>query len=143
MVEAGIFYSDGAQVWKPVTNMGDFKTFDVLTLSFTTERGNRSSLVERMWSYQNNDTVALRDTAWWGDDIYYVGILPNGDFFTKQDPEDDEKIITFSGRDGVRTGRVNCPRTFPADATMHRFIGAYLAPADWERALAIFERDMF
>ena len=142
-VEAGLFYKNGDQVWKPLTEMGDFKTFDVLTLTFTHERGNRSALIERRWSRQNNDTVAARDKAWWGDDIYYVGVLPNGDFFTKQDPENDEKIITFSGNDGTRSGVIECPRTWPADATMHRFVGAYLEPADWERALAVFERDMF
>lgn len=143
MVEAGLLYADGEQVWKPVTNMGDFKTFDVLTFSFTTERGNRSALLPRMWSRQNNDTKAASDLAWWGDDIYYVGVLPNGDYFTTQIPEDDEKIKTFSGVDGADTGIVECPRTFPADATMHRFIGAYLSPADWERALAVFEAEMF
>lgn len=143
MVEAGLLYSDGAQVWKPVTQMGDFKSFDVLTFSFTTERGNRAALIERRWSHQNNDLVARRDKAWWGDDIYYVGVLPNGDFFTTQIPENDEKIKTFSGVDGTDTGIVECPRTFPAEATMHRFIGAYLEPEAWESALAVFEAEMF
>ncbi len=143
MVEAGILYSDGEQVWKPTTQMGDFKTFDVLTLSFTTERGNRRALIARHWSYQNNDTRPASDLAWWGEDFYYVGVLSNGDFFTTQIAENDEKIITFSGNDGVRSGVVECPRTWPVDATMHIFIGAYLEPAAWERALAVFERDMF
>ncbi len=143
MVEAGILYSDGTQVWKPTTQMGDFQTFDVLTFSFTTERGNRSALLSRHWSRQNNDIVAMRNTAWWGDDIYYVGVLPNGDFFCKQEPENDEKIVTFSSVDGSQSGIVEAPRTFPAEATMHRFIGAFLEPAAWESALAIFEAEMF
>ncbi len=143
MTEVGILYTGDVRIWKPLAQVGEFKKTDVLTFSFTTERGNRSALVARMWSYQNNDTVARQDKAWWGDDIYYVGVLPNGDFFTTQMPENDEKIITFSGVDGTRSGVTECPRTFPVDATMHRFVGAYLEPAEWETALAIFEAEMF
>ena len=143
MVDVGILYRDEAQVWKPLTQVGAFKKTDVLTFSFTTERGNRAALRARMWSHQNNDFVARRNKAWWGDDIYYVGVLPNGDFFTTQNPENDEKIVTFSGDDGARSGVALCPRTFPADATMHRFIGAYLEPVAWESALAVFEAEMF
>ncbi len=142
MIEIGILYSDRTPVWKPLTQVGDFKKIDVLTFSFTTERGNRQALKGRMWSRQNNDIVARQDKAWWGDDIYYVGVLPNGDYFTTQMPENDEKIATFSS-DGTRLGNIDCPRTFPADAIMHRFIGGYLEPAEWEQALAVFEAEMF
>ncbi len=143
MVEVGILYADGAKVWKPVPQTGDFKKTDVLTFSFTTERGNRSALKGRMWSRQNNDLVAKRDKAWWGEDIYYVGVMPDGRYFTTQNPENDEKILTFDGNDGTRLGTVDCPRTFPPGAIIHRFVGGYLEPADWERALAVFETDMF
>lgn len=143
MVEMGILYSDLSKVWKPVSDAGLFIKTGVLTFSFTTQRGNRSALVQRRWSRQNNDIVAARDTAWWGDDIYYVGILPNGDFFTAQLPVDDEEIITFSDVDGTNTGIATSPRTFPADAIMHKFIGDYLNPGQWQIALAIFETEMF
>ena len=143
MIELGILYLGNRQIWKPLTQIGDFPKIDVLTLSFTSERGNRLALRARMWSRQNNDIVAARGKPWWGEDIYYVGVLSNGDFFTTQVPENDEKIVTFSGSDGTRVGAIDCPRTFPADATMHRFIGAYLDPAAWERSLVIFETEMF
>ena len=143
MVEVGILYADGAKVWKPLAEMGDFKKTDVLTFSFTTERGNRSALIARMWSRQNNQTNPRQSVAWWGEDFYYVGVLPNGDFFTTQLAENDEKLITFSSNDGARSGVAISPRTFPTDATIHRFVGAYLEPANWERALAVFERYMF
>ncbi len=142
-VEVGILYTSLLQVWRPLAEIGDFKKTGVLTLSFTTERGNRLALLERMWSVQNNDVVAKQDKAWWGEDIYYVGVLPTGDFFTTQIPENDEKIIVRSGSHGGTFGTIDCPRTFPADATMHRFIGGYVDPSAWEIALAIFERDMF
>lgn len=142
-MEVGILYAGGAKVWKPLTSIADFQKTDVLTFSFTTVRGVRSALVARMWSYQNNDTVARQAKAWWGDDIYYVGVLPNGDFFTTQTPENDEKIPKFSARDGTRSGIVECPRTWPADATMHRFVGGYLPPEAWDLALDTFEREMF
>lgn len=143
MVDFGILYSDFTQVWKPISAIGDFRTYGVLTLSSTTERGNRSALVERWWSYQNNELVAKQDKPWWGEDIYYVGVMPNSDFFTFQNPEFDEKIVTFSGVNGTRSGTVDCPRTVPADATMHRFIGEYVEPKIWERALEVFETEMF
>lgn len=143
MVKMGILYVDGSKVWKPVSDAGLFVKIGVLTFSFTTERGNRSALLLRMWSRQNNDIVARRDKAWWGDDIYYVGVMPDGRYFTTQVDENDEKIMAFSVEDGERIGTIDCPRNFPADATIHRFIGGYLEPDEWKKALIIFEREMF
>lgn len=142
-VEVGILYKDGTQVWKPLEKISDFKKTDVLTITLTTERGNRLALLARMWSYQNNDLVAARNKTWWGEDNYVIGIMPDGRFFTYQYADFDDKFRARSTTDGTDAGEIQRPPMFPTNATVHAFVGAYLEPKEWEKALAVFETEMF
>ncbi len=142
-IEVGIFYADGIKVWKPLSEISNFRKDGVLTITLTSERGNRSALLARMWSYQNNDRVAKRNKAWWGDDNYVVGIMPDNRFFTYQYSDYDDTFRARSTIDGSDAGTIQRPSMFPTDAIIYTFIGAYLEPLEWEKALIIFERDMF
>lgn len=142
-VQVGILYSDQVQVWKPVLEVESFRLDEVLTFSFTTERGNRSALKHRMWSRQNNDIVAARDKPWWGDDFYAIGIMPDGRYFTTQWPENDRLLYACSCIDGQAAGTIERDLGFPPQATVTIFKGGYLEPAEWEKALAVFETEMF
>ena len=142
VVELGILYSDQEQVWKPVLDAALFRQTGVLTLSFTWERGNRSAFIGRMFSRQNNERHTPQNKPWWGDDSYGIGIMPNGDYMTKQWSDDDEFLILRSAEDGHITGRVQVPSLFPAEATVTVFEGAYLDPPEWEKALAVYVAEM-
>lgn len=143
MVELGILYSDLTQVWKPLADVGDFVTDGVLTITITSERGNRQALLARMWSRQNNDIQAQQDSPWWGEDNYLIGVMPQNRFFTYQWADGDENLRARSTVDGTDDGTISLSRAFPPQATLTVFRGAYLVPADWLVALAVFEAEMF
>ena len=69
--------------------------------------------------------------------------MPDGRFFTYQYPDFDDKLRARSIVDGSDAGIVQRPPMFPTDATVYVFVGAYLEPPEWERALAVFEARMF
>ena len=143
MIEVGILYSDLTKVWKPFGDVGDFRNDGVLTITITAERGNRQALLARMWSRQNNDIVAAHNSAWWGEDNYLIGVMPGNTFFTFQWADGDENIRTRSTVDGSDTAPISLSRVFPPQATLTVFRGAYLEPADWLVALAVFESEMY
>lgn len=143
MIEVGILYSDLTPVWKPIADKDDFVKTGVLTLSVTSERGNRQALLARMWSWQNNEAVTPQDSPWWGEDNYLIGTMPNNTFFTYQWADNDENLVTRSTVDGTVDGSISLSRAFPPQANITVFRGAYLEPADWLVALAKFEAEMF
>jgi len=142
-VEVGILYDDLTQVWKPIADVGDFVTDGVLTISITSERGNRQALLARLWSWQNNETKTPQDATWWGEDNYAIGVMPQNRFFTFQWADGDENLQTRSTIDGTGLAPISLSRVFPPQATVTVFRGAFLEPADWLVALAVFEADMF
>lgn len=143
MLQVGILYDDLTVAWVPINDMTALRLDGVLTISITARRGNRQSLAARMWSRQNNDIVASRDTTWWGEDNYAIGVMPDGRFFTTQWAAFDWTLWTRNISDGGRAASIESPRPWPAGATVTVFRGAYLEPAAWEAALAKFEREMF
>ena len=143
MLDLGILYSDGEQQWRSITDIGLFRLTEVLTLSFTSQRGLRSALKGRYWSWQNNEERPVKNVAWWGEDFYGVGVLPDETYVVRQWAKDDEFLIAHSIADGSSAGRIQAPVTFPENATVTIFEGGYLAPNDWRTALAVFESEMF
>ncbi len=143
MLEVGVLYSDGSMAWAPMDDMTALRLIGVLTISVTAGRGNRRALVARMWSRQNNDLVAARDAAWWGEDNYAIGVMPDGRFFTTQWADGESNLYARRIADGARAGIIDYPRPWPEGAAVTIFRGAYLVPAAWERALAVFEAEMF
>ncbi len=142
-MEVGILYSDLSQVWKPFDDLDDFRTDGVLTITITSERGNRQALAARMWSRQNNDIQAARDSPWWGEDNYVIGVMPDNRFFTFQWADSEAFLHTRSSVDGSVQDPIALSRVFPPQANVNVFRGAYLLPADWLVALAVFEAEMF
>jgi len=139
MIEVGILYSDKTEVWKPLAAVKDFRRDGVIFFAITSERGNRKALCARRWNRQNDDRFTPKGLPWWGEDKYAICVMPNGDFFTRQWAETDEFIYLRSGVDGKDTERIPSPITFPAEAVVTKFIGAYLEPPEFEKVLAIFK----
>jgi len=140
----GILYAyELTDDWKPISETANFRLDGVLTLTVTSERGNRQALKSLEWSRQNNDTVVARNTAWWGEDNYAIGLMPDGRYFTTSWPDNDEKIVTRSIIDGALRVPIMARRAFPPQAAVTVFIGFYLEPALWTQALAVFEARMF
>lgn len=143
MIEIGILYADDQQVWKPIAEKGDFRLDGVLCLTLTTERGNPSAICARMFSFQNNDLVAKSNLAWWGEDSYAIGVMPDNSFFTYQWAENDELLYARSIDTGEQTTRIERPVFWPSGADVTVFTGEYLEPPEWEKALEVFKTELF
>jgi len=143
MLQVGILYSDWSQIWKPLSEIELFRRDGVLTITITRERGNRQALSARMWSFQNNDKANPMGVSWWGEDNYAVGIMPDETFFTTQWSDEDEFLWARSTIDGQPAGTIVRPSRFPTEATVVVFRGDYVNPPTWEKALEIFETEMF
>ncbi len=143
MLDVGILYDDLTVAWTPINDMTALRLDGVLTISITAKRGTRTALKPRMWSRQNNDIVAARDKAWWGEDNYAIGVMPDGRYFTTQWADGDANLYARTITDGAEAASIDYPRPWPAGALVTVFRGAYLEPAAWETALAKFEREMF
>jgi len=142
-MEVGILYDDFSQVWKPIAEKADFQLTGVLTITLTLERGNDRARLAGMFSRQNNDIVAKSDLAWWGEDYYALGVMPDNSFFTYQWAENDELLYARSIETGQRTTPIERPVFWPKGADVTVFVGEYLPPDEWEKALKIFETEMF
>lgn len=138
-IQVGILYSDWTQVWKFISDIDDLRKDGVLTITITSERGNKSSICARMWSLRNDKRFS---GAWWGDDKYAIGVLSDS-FFTMQWADEDEFFHTRLIEDGSISDKIPRIQTFPPEADVTIFTGAYLEPPEWKKALKIFKNEMF
>ena len=138
-MEIGILYSDLTQVWKPFSEIADFRKDGVLMITLTTARGNRKALVKRLWARRNIDGY-----GWWGEDYYAIGII-DGKFFCRQWDESD-LYPRMRPIDNPHVEWEVWPepvKLFPEGAEVHIFVGKYVPQQQWEEALRIFEAELY
>ncbi len=126
-MEIGILYNDFTQVWKPFSEIADFKKEEVLIIVATTERGTRKGLVFRLWEH----------------DTYAIAVESKSIFWDQWDDED--KRIYGRNLDDLNGANVFFFKTrqFPAGASMYIFTGGYVEPPDWKAAITVMDNEMF
>jgi hypothetical protein len=127
-MHVGILYADMTQDWASFDHVDGLSRDGVLTITLTTERGNRKALVARLW----------------GSDYYALGRIGENYFFTDKWDEGDEMLrIKRLDKPHDTWKPMVRPCRWPDSAKIVRFVGGYVPPEDWQRALQVFEREMF
>ena len=143
MLEIGILYSDFIQVWKPFSDVGDFKKDGVLVIVLTTERGNRKALCARMWNRANRYDVT---EPWHGGDNYAIGVWGDYFFVDQWDDMDDHlHIRRTDDPHNLSVKQMNIPRPnrWPSDSTVMVFRGEWVLQDQWHDAIRIMDEEMF
>ena len=125
MIELGVMYSDLSIQWEPLDRISNINREDTLFLTLTSERGNRKAIISRAYG---TDFYGLRVTeqyihlwGWDEQDLY---------FYMKEIINPSAGVIKIKKENFI-----------PEDTII--FIGAYVEPDEWERALKLAEKVMF
>lgn len=115
------------------------RTDGVLCLAISEGWGDRDKLVLRLWSREHQRV----DEAWYGTDFYTIGIVRD-QFFAEQYDEDDGFLLVrdIANPVGGAARRVR-PSRYPTGVDLLEFTGRWVSSVDWQRALSIFENEMF
>ena len=86
------------------------------------------------------------EQPWHGGDNYAIGIWGDSFFCDQWDDHEDHLHIRKIGPDPREKGQqLNLPRPsrWPTDAKVTQFRGEWIPVPEWEKAIVVFDKEMF